>query len=115
MHLILFSTHNNVFQTSCQFQALTTSRTAPEKGPPDASVSCHRHRLLFLLTYPQKAPRALDSKKTSNSPNTGQTFPISISLDSPKTRHPNDSMKQSDIMMTLFLLLQLLSKFFFFN
>jgi hypothetical protein len=51
---------------------------------------------LFLLTYPQMAPQALDSKDSQHPP----SFQVPQ-----RHRCPNVSMKQPDITTTLFLLL----------
>jgi hypothetical protein len=103
-YLILFPTYNN------NFQHLVKSRHLLHPGELQRATFRyplrHKHFLLdlFLLTYPQKAPQTLDSKEAANSPKIGQTSPIPIPLGSPETRHPNVSMKQPDITMTLFLL-----------
>jgi hypothetical protein len=93
-----------------------TPRTAPEKEKKKQKQKTFRHSHLlsqtqttdlFLLTYAQMATQALDSKETANSPKTGQTPTKPIPLGSPETCHPNVSMKQPGITMTLFLLLAL--------
>ena len=60
----------------------------PQDSSREATSRCSNllsqtHTLLldlFLLTYPGMTPQTLDSKETANSPKTGQTSPIPMSL-----------------------------------
>jgi hypothetical protein len=95
VYLTLLSTYNihMCVSASCQVQAFTTSRTAPEKQPLDVPISSHRHKCFHRKCSFQSIHRWFHRTWTS------RKEPIFLRLDqhphTPFPRSPRDIPPQS--------------------